>query len=440
MNKKMIFSLFAILLLLVGCDYNDKYFDGYDDTLVTDVIQYEGDFTGKYPAEGYFTDRGALQNELNSMLKKIYPYCDKGSMAKVNVLFGDITVDYEPVTADVSYELTTEDYDAMGTDAGQPGKYNNFDSSMDVDAYLKIFCSEKYASLAEGKIISITYKYYASGTTSSLVKTYKKGVNDWEEFSSFTPDKKYELTNEDYDAMGTESGTPGKYNNFDSNMDVDFYLTTFLKQKLAYAKPGTTCEVTYKYYANKITTDEKALYKYDGNAWAAYDPFAENLAVSTKIAELSFDGSTWTLLRLLGGNYVITFAAEDYQTLVNWVAENKPAFMSSQNPTTEEYYFGSSGKYGNINNKYGTWKAYYNIDGYLDGKTDEETQEIMDERLAFGISEILLPSWITEPDPGLSYIVVYKIYSGRGDGNYAMSFMYNEETGKYEKTAGPVAR
>ena len=55
-------------------------------------------------------------------------------------------------------------------------------------------------------------------------------------------------------------------------------------------------------------------------------------------------------------------------------------------------------------------------------------------------SDILLPSWITEPDPGLSYIVVYKIYSGRRDGNYAMSFMYNEETGKYEKTAGPVAR
>lgn len=153
MNKKMIFSLFAILLLLVGCDYNDKYFDGYDDTLVTDVIQYEGDFTGKYPAEGYFTDRGALQNELNSMLKKIYPYCDKGSMAKVNVLFGDITVDYEPVTADVSYELTTEDYDAMGTDAGQPGKYNNFDSSMDVDAYLKIFCSENMQALLKERLL-----------------------------------------------------------------------------------------------------------------------------------------------------------------------------------------------------------------------------------------------------------------------------------------------
>ena len=43
MNKKMIFSLFAMLLLLVGCDYNDKYFDGYDDNPVTETVRYEGE-------------------------------------------------------------------------------------------------------------------------------------------------------------------------------------------------------------------------------------------------------------------------------------------------------------------------------------------------------------------------------------------------------------
>lgn len=440
MNKNFIFSILATMLLLVGCDYNDKYFDGYDDDLVTDVAQFEGDFTGKYPAEGYFADKTALQTELNSMLKKIYPYCDKGSTAKVNVLFGDITVDYSPVTADESYELVKEDYESMGTEVGQPGKYGNFDSKMDVDAYLIAFCGTKYAALAVGKIVGITYKFYGGGATNNLVNTYKKTAGGWEVASSFAPNKTYTLVDEDYDVMGTESGTPGKYNNFDANMDADFYLGIFLKAKFPYLKAGSTCEVTYKYFANKVTTDKKALYKYDGNAWTAYDPFAENLTVSTKIAELSFDGTAWTLLRLLGGTQTITLALADYQVLVDWVIVNEPKYLSTQNAKQEEYYFGCSGKYGNINNKYGTWKSYYNVDNYLDGKSDEEIQTIMDERLAFGIAEILLPSWIDKPDSGLSYVVVYKIYGGRGDGDYAMSFMFNEETSKYEKTAGPVKK
>lgn len=440
MNKKVIFSLFAMMLLWASCDYNEDNFPGFDDNPVTDVVQFEGEFTGDYPSEGYFTDKAALQTALNSMLKTQLPYCDKGSSAKVEVLFGDITKDYDVVVADEEYTLTDADYDAMGTESGQPGKYNNFDSKMDVDAYLTEFCEGKYTNLATGKIVNITYKFYASGATTELVKSYKKTNSGWEAFSSFTPDKKYTLTDEDYDAMGTASGEPGRYNNFDSNMDVNFYMGIFLKGKFAYAAKGTTCEVTYKYYSNKTTTDEKAVYKYDGSYWSAYDPFAEILTVSTKIAELNYDGAAWQLMRLLGGTKTITFAEADYQALVDWVAANKPAFLSTQNASQEEYYFGASSAYGNINNNYNTWKKYYNVDGYLDNKTDEEVQEIMDERIAYGIAEVLLPSWISNVDSGTSYVVVYNVYGGRGKGNYAMSFMYNEETGKFEKTAGPVAQ
>lgn len=440
MNKKVIFSLLAMMLLWASCDYNEDNFPGFDDNPVTDVVQFDGEFTGDYPSEGYFTDKAALQVAVNAMLKAQLPYCDKGSSAKVKVLFGDVTKDYDAVVADEEYTLTDADYDAMGTESGQPGEYNNFDGKMDVDAYLTEFCKEKYASLATGKIVNIVYKFYASGATTDLVKSYKKTANGWEAFSSFMPDKKYTLADEDYEAMGTESGMPGKYKNFSSDMDVNFYIGIFLKNKFAYAVKGATCEVTYKFYSNKATKDEKAVYKYDGSYWNAYDPFAEILTVSAKIAEMSYDGAAWQLMRLLGGTKTITFAEADYQTLVNWVAANKPAFLSTQNASQEEYYFGASSAYGNINNNYNTWKKYYNVDGYLDNKTDEEVQEIMDERIAYGIAEILLPSWISNIDSGTSYVVVYNVYGGRGKGNYAMSFMYNEEIGKFEKTAGPVAQ
>lgn len=373
------------------------------------------------------------------MLKDMYPYCDKGSTAKVKVLYGDISADYTTVEADESYTLQNADYDAMGEESGQPGKYNNFDSSMDLDAYLTAFCAEKYATLEVGKIVCIGYKFYA-GSTSDKEAFYQKTAEGWQSYSSFTPDKTYELVTEDYDSMGEDRGFPGKYDNFDSNMDVDFYLTTFLKNHFPYAADGLTCEVTYKYYANKITENRKAVYKNNAGVWMSYNPFAEVTTVTSKIAELSYDGTAWTLLRLLGGSKEITFAEADYQALVDWVAANKPEGFLGQDPTKEEYYFGASSKYGNVNNKYSTWVKYYNVDGYLTGKSDEEIQNIMDEHLAFGIAEILLPQWIDKPDSGLSYVVIYKVYGGRGDGYYAMSFMYNEGTGKYEKTSDPVKK
>ena len=328
--------MFATVLLLAGCDYNEDNFPGFDDNPVKEVVVYEGDYTGKYPTEGYFTDKGKLQTAIAGVLAEMYPYCDKGSTAKINVLFGDITEGFK--SADVSYTLTNDDYDSMGEDQGQPGKYNNFDSNMDVDSYLKSFCTAKYANLAEGKTVSITYKYY-SGGVSNQTKTYKKTAAGWDEIELevFMPDSSYTLQDEDYDSMGTESGQPGKYNNFDSNMDVDFYLPIFLKQKFPYTESGMTCGVTYKYYANKQTTDKTAIYKYDGAAWSPFDPYADVCEVSTKVAEMLYDGSAWTLTRLLGGSMNVAFTQEDYEVLLDWSLKNKPEYKSTKYDT-EEYY------------------------------------------------------------------------------------------------------
>ena len=437
MNKKMIFSLFAMLLLLVGCDYNDKYFDGYDDNPVTETVRYEGDFTGKYPSEGYFADKDALQAAVSSMLSEMYPYCDKGS-AKVNVLFGDITKGFQK--ADVSYTLTNEDYDAMGEGDGQPGKYNNFDSKMDVDVYLKAFCAEKYADLTVGKTVCITYKYF-SGSVSNLTKTYEKTASGWNEIelSAFVADSDYTLVADDYDSMGTASGQPGRYDNFDSNMDVDFYLGVFLKQKFPYTKTESTCAVTYQYYSSGGTAPRISLYKFDGTNWTAYDPYEDIVEVSTKVAEMAYNGTTWTLSRLVGGTMKITFEKSDYEALLDWVFANKPEYKSTKYDN-EEFYFGVSTYYPNVNNVYSTWKNTYNINDEYTGKTDAELQAIMDERLAWGIAEIVLPRRITTPDTGLSYAVTYTVYGGRGSGNYAMSFMYNGGTGKYENVSEPVAQ
>ncbi len=337
-------------------------------------------------------------------------------------------INYVMVGADTNYSLKDDDYVSMGTGAGEPGKFKNFDSSMNVDQYLATFCTTKYASSAVGSIVCVTYKYYAAGVTTDQFKYLKKMPATWTVIDFIS----------DYRAMGTESGRPGRYDNFDANMDIDLYLTTFLKQKYPYTAAGKTAEVTYKYYASGVTSAPSRIYKYDGGVWTAFNPYADVVAVSAKIAEMAYDGKVWTLKRLLGGSTGYKLEPADYAELVAWVKKNKPEYASTNSPT-EEFYFGAAaGTYNNINNNYNTWRNYYNIGGAYTGKSDGDMQVIMDTRIAEGIAVVILPKNIATPDPGISYVVTYAVYGGRATGNYSMNFMFNQDTNKYERVSDPV--
>ena len=138
MNKKLIYSLCAAAFLATSCDYNEDNFPGFDNNPVTDVIHYEGEYTGKYPAEGYFSltqgneeaGKATIEEALKGVLETTYPYCDKGSSAKVTLKVATIVPGLvDPVLA-AEYELQVADYDAMGTEKDQPGQYDNFSLSL----------------------------------------------------------------------------------------------------------------------------------------------------------------------------------------------------------------------------------------------------------------------------------------------------------------------
>ena len=221
-------------------------------------------------------------------------------------------------------------------------------------------------------------------------------------------------------------------------MNPDFYLPIFLKEKFPYAKDNVIYSIDYKFYSDGTTVTRTAIYRYKDDKWNAYDPYTDEVKLTAMTAELTFDGTNWVLDRLVGSSIEITFEADDYKTLLDWVIANKPAYKSTLNDN-DEYYFGASAAYNNINNKYNTWKKYYDVEGTYASMSDEELQAVMDERLEWGIINLILPKRVTEPEADMSYMVIYKIYGGRGDGNYAMSFVYNAASNSYEKTAGPVA-
>lgn len=350
MNKKLIYGLCAASFLMTACDYNEDNFPGFDQEPLTDVVYYEGEFTGKYPTEGYFSlvqgdeesGKATIEKALIEMLEDTYPYCDKGSSAKIKVKVADVmpSQEKEPAYED-AYELSTADYDAMGIEAGEPGANDTFVSDEQADACLPIFLQNKYTYVA---------------------------------------------------------------------------------------KEGLTVEVTYKVSGK----EKKTIYRYNGSAWEVYNPKASIVvSITERITVMKFDGKEWKLSNLISDIKELSLTNAEYTKLVEWVKENKPEFMSTQN-TTSEYYFGADTKNNNINNKYSTWTQYYNVDGYLNDLKDEEIQAIMDERLAKeAFPLILLPDMVNNPDPDISYTVIYKIYGGRGNGNYAMSFYYSKEDNAY---------
>lgn len=435
MNKKLIYGLCAASFLMTACDYNEDNFPGFDQEPLTDVVYYEGEFTGKYPTEGYFSlvqgdeesGKATIEKALIEMLKDTYPYCDKGSSAKIKVKVADVmpSQEKEPAYED-AYELSTADYDAM-----EPGEHDNFSYRIDPNDYLPDFCAGKYADKAEGFICKIIYKYYSNRVTTTQAKYYKKGADGWTEepLIPYDADKKLPLEEQDYDAMGIEAGEPGANDTFVSDEQADAYLPIFLQNKYTYvAKEGLTVEVTYKVSGK----EKKTIYRYNGSAWEVYNPKASIVvSVTERITVMKFDGKEWKLSNLISDIKELSLTNAEYTKLVEWVKENKPEFMSTQN-TTSEYYFGADTKNNNINNKYSTWTQYYNVDGYLNDLKDEEIQAIMDERLAKeAFPLILLPDMVNNPDPDISYTVIYKIYGGRGNGNYAMSFYYSKEDNAY---------
>lgn len=439
MNKKLIYGLCAASFLMTACDYNEDNFPGFDQEPLTDVVYYEGEFTGKYPTEGYFSlvqgdeesGKATIEKALIEMLKDTYPYCDKGSSAKIKVKVADVmpSQEKEPAYED-AYELSTADY-AMGTGKNEPGEHDNFSYRIDPNDYLPDFCAGKYADKAEGFICKIIYKYYSNRVTTTQAKYYKKGADGWTEepLIPYDADKKLPLEEQDYDAMGIEAGEPGANDTFVSDEQADAYLPIFLQNKYTYvAKEGLTVEVTYKVSGK----EKKTIYRYNGSAWEVYNPKASIVvSVTERITVMKFDGKEWKLSNLISDIKELSLTNAEYTKLVEWVKENKPEFMSTQN-TTSEYYFGADTKNNNINNKYSTWTQYYNVDGYLNDLKDEEIQAIMDERLAKeAFPLILLPDMVNNPDPDISYTVIYKIYGGRGNGNYAMSFYYSKEDNAY---------
>ncbi len=97
---------------------------------------------------------------------------------------------WKPVQVEVPegvtvYALSSDDYDSMGEESGQPGRYNNFSGSTPPGAYLAKFLGIKFPYAEEGAKIAVVYRYYAGGgVTETRADEYTLASGIWTEYSS----------------------------------------------------------------------------------------------------------------------------------------------------------------------------------------------------------------------------------------------------------------
>lgn len=210
--------------------------------------------------------------------------------------------------------------------------------------------------------------------------TFSEGV--WEP----TGDNFYELTTEDYDSMGTASGLPGRYNNFDSNSPPEDYVPNLLRVKFPYALEGAAYDVAYNYYSSGLQLRGNR-YTFTDGVWMPYT----SVIVST--LQFGNDGTNW----VPDNTIKYTLTSDDVSLMANALSSKYPG------PTANVLQYGSFDRRPSSSN-------YWS-----------------DEMLVEGFN-IVLDSLNPSAEEGQKYVITFVVYTG-AVGNESMNLI--KSNGEY---------
>ncbi|NDV82969.1 choice-of-anchor J domain-containing protein [Bacteroides sp. 51] len=310
--KKSLFISISALLLLFGCDYNDKYFDGLDEmSQPKDVFskQYtllEGDYKtiadnkaniAMAAAEGvstqlknlatdkYFTGALDPKKYIPAFLLGKYIAADDGSVVKVAYDYrGDIK-DYMPdLNATTIYKLSASDYQlAWGADS----KLNFFTPSKPAADYLVAILNDNMKDAVEGDIVAASYNVSEkepADVTYAFNEDFEAGTANTniesENWLNITVKGKFKWQTKSYN---------GKYAQQSANAHSDGVLDSYLISKEITVESGMslTFDAAYAYHNEiggrvsvLITTDLSDATP-EGIAAAKWDDVTDEFKVPT---------------------------------------------------------------------------------------------------------------------------------------------------------------
>ncbi|MCZ4693533.1 hypothetical protein DWB61_00880 [Ancylomarina euxinus] len=225
-------SIDAIKYLVMGAD---------EYTVIIDAVKADDAkkhlVEAKYGTSEYYYGANSYNKNYDARTSKWAAYDAYKNMAENDLkdLIYDRMVESMILVLKNKYPDATIQ-DASGNEITYVVKYDVYDGSASTK-YLRFKCTAEGDALDFARLgsmyINSVYEFYAYDGTSWGVE-----------------DTVYRLTSDDYDAMGTDSGYPGKYNNFSTSDEPAHYLPVWLNNTYKYEEDGATKIVAYILYHN----------------------------------------------------------------------------------------------------------------------------------------------------------------------------------------------
>lgn len=294
-----------------------------------------------------FTSEDQAKQYIPLILSEIEPLLGKGSSALVTYHL------YAPVRINnaESFTLTEDDYEAIG---------ENFPSlNSESDIYKAV--NYLYPNPEEEDLVTLTYDYFASGSTTTRTSKLAFLDNSWK--IAYVP------TAADYAFMGQA------FTNFDSRTTGRARIAVLFNNLYKFNAVGDVraAVFTYTYVPNggvRVYEDFLVAYTFDGNSWLAQED------VMPRALQLGHDGETW----VPDNTIKYTLTAADYTTVGTWKGLDTPDG-------------GSANQYKNFDRRVGNAAEWDNAE--------------LEEGLGYLLNQ-LFPDAVV----GQKYLVTAAIYNG----------------------------
>ncbi|APG60915.1 hypothetical protein [Christiangramia salexigens] len=405
-------------------------FDLYNPLRVNSYEVTSSDYAMIDLSVEYFSGNG----EIMDFLEAKYPQAKEGEYVKLT---------YNILAEEIAYTLSDDDFDFIGdelaseypTPASSAAQYGNFDRRDDRDAYwnntmileaLGAVISEEFGDV-KGQKYNVTYDIY-DGSPGTESMTIQFDGNAYIEVGGTA----YELTNDDFDAIGVEFATayPGpasnaaQYNSFDVRSTSDNYwsddmlLEAFnfiLKQEFSAAADGDKFILTYDIYSGTPGTAVVNLIK-DGDDYVIDTEASVSTIQESKV--YAYTNDDWDEPYMLPEN---SYTEEFGQRYSNFDDEEE-ALMKIGIFLGREFPYAQEGEYKAVGYKFydgeGTDTEYVNY-VFKNGKW-MAIPSVTSETLQFGYENGV---WV--PDNTIKYKLVKADYGIIAD---ALSGMTGFET------------
>lgn len=356
----------------------------------------------------YFADADQAHKYLPALCSAKWYSASEGSTVKLTYMRANSLATLLTMTS-LSYTVTDADYATVWGNSAT----KCFTAKNSAINNLPTILTTALPTAVKNNVVLVVYNESSSEPTtaspnprSSVISSlYVYNGTKWMLYANKV--EQYQLTTEDYKAMGNT------YGNF-QGVQQDSFIPLFLKQKYPYAQEGETKSIVY-YYNSSPKTYRADVYKMVSGTWTKL-----NISLEEVTDQFAYSKGVWKynpsvtidLKPVKGVAEVSAF----YQSIVDYVGKTFGTGYYQKNYTNAEFYYGASAFGNNFSFRISDWRT-----GCAEGPTayasydDAALTELMNTRIVDAFKPVLeknYPDALPIDGLDITYTINFGIFVG----------------------------